>query len=144
VGLLRGLERDEAERFLGKATLIHASAEDHLVRQGELGATLFVLLSGVAEVVIDAAPDRAVALLGPGDTFGEMGFLTPTPRTANVIARTACEIVVLSAEFLHALLARDPAIAAKILLNLSRILARRLSDMNRQLAAQRAAKSPAA
>jgi CRP-like cAMP-binding protein len=132
LGVLRGLSRDEADEFLAQATLVKAAAGDRIVRQGEPGDTLFVLLSGIAEAVRDERPDAPLATLGAGDPFGEMGFLTETRRTASVIARTPCEAVVLSGDGLRGYLARQPAVAAKVLLNLSRVLAQRLADMNRR------------
>lgn len=128
VGLLHGLDKGEAERFLARATVVEAQPGDYIVRQGELGDTLFVVLSGACEVMRDETPDRALSFLGAGDPFGEIGFLTESLRTANVIARTPCEVVVLSAEFLRAFLNREPTVAAKVLLNLSRVLASRLSE----------------
>ena len=56
-----------------------------------------------------------------------MSFLTSKPRTANVIAKAPCEIIVLSGESLNRFIAKEPAVAAKVLLNLSRILAERLA-----------------
>lgn len=131
-GLLYGLERTEAEQFLAKATIIQAGPGDRIVRQGERGDAVFVLLSGIAEVMLDESPDHPVAVLGGGDTFGELSFLTSQPRTANVIAKTPCEMLVLSGEFLQRFIAKEPAIAAKVLLNLSRVLAERLSVTTRQ------------
>jgi CRP-like cAMP-binding protein len=64
------LERAEAEQFLAEATTVVAEAGDRIVRQGELGDTLFVLLSGVAEVITNDAPAMPVAVLGEGDCFG--------------------------------------------------------------------------
>ena len=136
LGILRGLSREEADRFLERATVVRANEGDALVRQGERGDTLFVLLSGGAEVVLDELPDRPIGWLGAGDSFGEMGFLTESERAASVVARGACEAVVLSGDFLRRLLDREPGIAAKILLNLSRELAGRLADMNRRFAAR--------
>jgi CRP-like cAMP-binding protein len=102
------------------------------VRQGERGDTLFVLLSGGAEVLHDGV---SVGWLGAGDHFGEMGFLVGSERTATVVARADCEAVVLSGGFLSGFLEKEPAIASRVLLNLSRELARRLSDMNRRVTA---------
>lgn len=126
-GLLHGLERAEAEGFLANATLVKAEAGDRIVRQGEPGDTVFVLLSGLAEVTLNESPGHPVAVLGAGDTFGEMSFLTSKPRTANVIAKAPCEMIVLSGESLNRFIAKEPAVAAKVLLNLSRILAERLA-----------------
>lgn len=129
VGLLHGLDRDEAERFLARATIVRAAPGDRIVRQGEPGETMFVILSGVAEAIRDESPDRVLRVLGPGDPFGEIGFLTTGIRSASVVARTPCEVVVVSGEAMRAFLAREPGIAAKVLLNLSRMLAERLSDL---------------
>jgi Cyclic nucleotide-binding domain/Acetyltransferase (GNAT) domain len=133
LGLLYGLDRAEADRFLAKATLIKAEPGDRIVRQGEPGDAMFVLLSGIVEVTLDEAPDRPAAVLGAGDTFGEMSIVTSKPRTANVIAKTACEMIVLSAESLKHVIEKEPAIATKMLLNLSRILAERVAVLTPQV-----------
>ena len=130
------MDRAEAHLFLAEATTIKAAPGDRIVRQGERGDTLFVLLSGVAEVTLDEAPDSPVAVLGAGDPFGEIGFLTAEARTANVVARAPCDVLVLSGDFLQRFIERQPAIAAKALLNLSRVLAMRLSLTTRRAMAK--------
>jgi CRP-like cAMP-binding protein len=127
VALLRDLTREEAERFLAQATIVKAQPGDIVVRQGDQDDTVYILLSGVADVVVDKNEMRPVAALGGGDIFGEIGFLTTARRTASVIARAPSEIVVLSAAFLKRFVKQEPAVAAKLLLNLSTILARRLA-----------------
>jgi len=131
IGLLHGLDRAEADRFLSRATLVRAAPGDRIVREGESGDTLFVILSGLADVTLDEAPDRPVGVLGAGDTFGEVGFLTAQPRIASVVARAPCELVVLSGDFLRRFIEHEPAAAAKVLLNLSRTLASRLAVTTR-------------
>ncbi|MBW2421769.1 MAG: cyclic nucleotide-binding domain-containing protein [Deltaproteobacteria bacterium] len=126
LGLLRGLDRGEADRFLERATLIRAEAGDRILRQNEAGDTTFVLVSGVAEVMQDG---RSIRLLGAGDPFGEIALLTGGRRSADVTARTDCEAVVLSSGMLTGIAERDPVVGAKILLNLTRILALRLTDL---------------
>jgi CRP-like cAMP-binding protein len=49
-----------------------------------------------------------------------------------VVARAPCELVVLSGDFLRRFIAREPAVAAKILLNLAQVLAARLAVSTRQ------------
>lgn len=132
VGLLHGLDRAEADRFLARATLVQAGAGDRIVREGEAGDAVFVILSGLAEVTLDEAPARPVAVLGAGDTFGEVSFLTAKPRIANVVATAPSQLIVLSGDFLHRFIEHEPATAAKILLNLSRLLAARLAVTTRQ------------
>lgn len=126
LGLLHGLDREEADRFLARATLVKAEAGDRILRQDEAGETAFVLVSGVAEVVKGGCSLR---LLGPGDPFGELALLRGGRRSADIVARTPCEAVVLSPGALTEFTERDPVLAAKVLLNLSRILAERLADL---------------
>ncbi len=125
LSVLRGLDREEAGQFLKESTILRARAGDRIVRQGERDNTLYALLSGIAEVSLEGE-NRPVAILGAGDTFGEMGFLTSEPRSANVTARADGDILVLSGSVLQRLVANHPTIAAKVLLNLSRILSGRL------------------
>jgi CRP-like cAMP-binding protein/N-acyl-L-homoserine lactone synthetase len=134
LGLLHGLDRAEADRFLAQATLVPARPGDRIVREGDPGDSLYVILSGLAEAVLEAEPGRPLNVLGAGDTFGEVGFLTAKPRTASVVARAPCELVVLSGDFLRRFIAREPAVAAKILLNLAQVLAARLAVSTRQAA----------
>jgi CRP-like cAMP-binding protein len=126
LGLLHGLDHDEAERFLAHASLVKIEPGNRILRQDEAGDTAFVLVSGVAEVLKDGRPLR---LLGPGDPFGEIALLTGGRRSADVVAQTVCEAVVLSNGILTDFVERDPSVAAKVLLNLSRVLAQRLTDL---------------
>lgn len=135
MSLLRGLDRAEAEKFLARATLIKLQPGDLIVRRGDRDNTLYVLLSGLAEVATADSFSPPVAMFGAGDTFGEIGYLTAVPRTANVVARRESEVLVLSGDFLERLIAGEPRIGAKILLNLSRELAGRLAVMTGRVVA---------
>jgi N-acyl-L-homoserine lactone synthetase len=128
VALFQGLSREAVERFLASATIVSASPGDRVVREGERDDTVYVLLKGLAEVLHAESGERPINALGAGDLFGEIGFLTATPRTASVVARTPCEVLVLSGRQLQKFLESDPVVAARILFNLSRILAGRLAQ----------------
>jgi len=127
IALLRGLDQDEAERFLAKATVVKLRPGNKIVREGERDRTIFALLSGVAEARPKGKAAPALAILGAGDTFGEIAFLTAEQRTADIVACTPGEALVLSSDFLEIFLRDEPAIAAKVLLNLARELAGRLA-----------------
>lgn len=127
MALLKGLNQDEAKRFLRRATVINLKAGDTIIRQGDRDNTLFVMLSGVAEVHTDGSNGPSIAVFAAGDTFGEIGFLTSVPRTANVIARTDSEVLVLSGSFIERLVKAEPSMGARVLNNLARELAGRLA-----------------
>lgn len=128
--IFAGLEEEETRVFLKYAVLIHAVSGDKIIRQGEKDSTLYILLKGIAEVIKDGNPDVPIHVIGEGDAFGEIGFLIDVNRTANVIACAPSEILVLSSEFLERFLRKSPTIAAKVLLNLSRMLAGNLAKCN--------------
>lgn len=62
------------------------NAGEMLIRQGSSDQSLFIILAGTVNIT-EGAGDTIFAVLGAGDIFGEMAFLTDTRRTANVIAR---------------------------------------------------------
>lgn len=86
--------------------------------------------SGIADVVLNDPSGPPIAVIGAGDTFGEIGFLTRAPRTASVVARSHCQVLVISTDFMERFIAKEPAVGAKLLLNLSRELASRLTVAN--------------
>jgi hypothetical protein len=126
MSLLQGLTREEAQRFLREATVVDLNPGDRIVRKGERDNALFMLLSGAAEVREDKRPDPPIVVLGAGDTFGAEGYLTTVPRTADVVAVTPGEAIVLSGEFMDRFIAREPAIGARVMHNLARQLASQL------------------
>jgi CRP-like cAMP-binding protein/GNAT superfamily N-acetyltransferase len=132
VSLLHGLTREQADSFLSQATLIELQENDHIIREGAIDETLYVLLRGLAEVRLPGRQGPPLAVIGEGDTFGEIGFLTAVPRTADVVAVKASQVLVLSSEFLSRFIASQADIGAQVLLNLSRELAGRLAVASRR------------
>ncbi|MCB1043548.1 MAG: cyclic nucleotide-binding domain-containing protein [Acidobacteria bacterium] len=131
LSLLHDLEPQEAERFLSEATIFPVKPGDSIIRRGDVDASVFVQLKGLAHVLGEGS--APLAIVGAGDTFGEIGFLTASPRTAHVMAQTPGEVLVLRAEFLNRFIKREPTIAAKILLNLAREMAARLALTTQEL-----------
>ena len=129
VSLLQGLNQTEAQRFLAEATLFPMKPGDLVIRKGDSDASVYVLLKGLAQVVQELN-GKPIATLGAGDTFGEMGFLTTSPRSAHVVAKTEGEVLVMTSDFMDRFIRQQPEIASKILLNLAKELAARLAMSN--------------
>ncbi len=87
-----------------------------IVRQGDDGDALFVVLSGSATVDRDGT---TVATLGPGDYFGELALLDPAPRAATVTATSDTELAVLGVRMFNVLLRELPPIGARLLADLA-------------------------
>ncbi|CAN8101615.1 unnamed protein product [Discula destructiva] len=106
---------DEFLAALGKhlRPQIHA-AHDIILTEGDNALAMYWLVRGV--VAVTSRDGEAVyAELKPGAFFGEIGVLMKMPRTATIIARTKCLLVVLKKEDLHAELPRFPDMEQAIL-----------------------------
>ena len=90
-----------------------------VVRQGDPGAHLYLLLAGQVVVERDG---QAVAHLGPGECFGELSILDPGPRSATVRATRATTCLRIAREDFQALLELSPSLAAGVM----QVLAKRL------------------
>jgi uncharacterized protein len=102
-----------------------------LVEQGAQGRSMYLILSGTAEVIRKKGnEERCLVCLGPGQIFGEIGYVRQIRRTANV--RAASPVAVLRFDYLK--LEQDlkffPFIIAKLNFNISCILGERLADAN--------------
>ena len=87
-----------------------------VVRQGEPGDALFVILSGSARVERDG---HEVSELQAGSYFGELALLDPATRAATVRAVTETEVAVLNVRMLRVLLREIPLLAAEMMAHLA-------------------------
>jgi CRP/FNR family cyclic AMP-dependent transcriptional regulator len=112
VELFAALGARERASVADRAVDVTFEAGRAIVRQGEIGTGLFVLVSGAARVVRDGV---VIARLGPGDFFGELSVLDREPRIASVIADEPTLCVALASWELDRLLEAQPALAVALL-----------------------------
>jgi len=103
---------------------------DRLIEQGTMGSSMYLVVTGKLEVVrrFDSG-ERLIATLGPGDVFGEIGFVRATRRTADVIARGPISVLRFDHDRLEKDLVFFPHIMAKLNFNISGILGQRLAEV---------------
>ena len=102
---------------------------EFLIRQGDPGDGLFVLVDGHVDILA-AGPDgtkHRIAGSVPGDILGEMALLTEEPRTADVVAATPVKSRFLSGKAFNVLVTEFPVIAQL----LTQLLAERLGNRGR-------------
>jgi CRP-like cAMP-binding protein len=109
---------------------------EYVIRQGEEGNEMYVLLEGRADVLVGAGEAKQrIAQLGRGDVCGEMGLVRHNLRGADVVAATPVEVLAVNERFLTRIQRRYPRIAARVFLNLTRILSDRLEQANQRFLA---------
>ncbi len=115
-------------RDLGKiakaADRINMVAGTTIITQGTAGKQAFVLLSGSATVKRNG---KKIATVQAGAIVGELSLLDRGSRTATVVCDTDCELLVVDARHLFAVIDEVPAMAHKLLAT----LATRIRDLDR-------------
>jgi predicted Ser/Thr protein kinase len=81
-----------------------------IIRQGQQGDSLFVIIDGDARVFLrdHSGTVRTIATLTRGSVAGEMSLITQEPATADVVATTSVRVLVLSASDFDGLAAKNP------------------------------------
>lgn len=128
IGLFGALSDDILAHLASTLAPLTPSTGELVFREGEEAREMYVVVSGEMEVVKRSkhGVDARVALLGPGDWFGEMSILDVQPRSATVRALAPARLLRITAAELDALYRHDLKAYALIVLNLARELSRRL------------------
>ena len=121
-GLLALLDESERAALERRARRTRFDAGTPLLRQGEQGDRVVVLLEGRAKISYVTREGRELVLrfCGPGELVGELAVIDGGPRLSSVLALEPVEALVLAAVDFRALLQSEPAIAWKLLGTLSR------------------------
>jgi CRP-like cAMP-binding protein len=130
VEMLHNLTPSEVQAIIPLLKPLTVEPGVTLCHEGDPGDAMFIIVSGEAEIY---KGPQLMALLGPGEMFGEMALLTGEERSASVIARTTMELFELEKTDFDGMLTRSPHLAS----GLSRILARRLRETTQTRAALR-------
>ena len=121
--MLESFSEDTVRKLSDKGFLMKVPAGHLLTEKGLTQREIFVILDGAFEV---HDGDRRIAVLGPGEVIGEVGFFgTSGRRMASVTAASDGQVLVLRRRFVDELMKSDPACAAEILFGLARVLADR-------------------
>ena len=124
--LMQRLERREFE------------AGEFLFREGDAGDTLYVLARGSISIklpVKGAGDSKRLVTLSPGVMFGEMVLLESRPRSADAVADEFAVVYGLKRAALEALRIEHPALAGKLMYNVTRLLIDRLRTTTEELRA---------
>ena len=116
------LDDDHLNVLVTRAAMERFGRGETIISQGGNGDSMFVLVRGDANVMVNRedGPARVAGLRG-GDCFGEMSLLTGERRSATVIAQSDCEVMEVEKAILGDLLKDSPDLLQK----LSELLAKR-------------------
>jgi CRP-like cAMP-binding protein len=137
---LRGFERfdpysnEELALMITFCDLVTAAKGDLIIKKADLSDSMFLVLSGQVRARLRVGDhDTSLGTMEPGELFGEVAMLSQTPRSADVVAEDLTRLLRLTSERFQEMMAEHSVLAAKMLFNMSRLLAARISQRNNQL-----------
>ena len=114
------------ELFTHNPTIIRVPAGAAPFSENDDGHMMYVLATGRAEVIVN---NRVVESLEHGSIVGEMGLVSPGPRSASVVALSDCEFVEVDEKRFQFLVQQTPFFATQVM----RVMAERLRKVNQMV-----------
>lgn len=104
---------------------------DKVIKAGDTSNDIGILLAGSADIYVPhSKKDIFIATLRKGDLFGEMVLINETKRTADIIARENCEVLIIGYDNFYSFYQKKPKIFAIMVLNITRLITKRLKLAN--------------
>jgi CRP-like cAMP-binding protein len=129
--LLGKLSPDEIDTLLHYARVERYPAGEEIYAKGSLGQSMMAVLRGTAKMTSVSSEGKEIVLniMQPGEIFGEIALLDGGERSADAVAMTDCEILVLHRRDFMPILEKR----ADICMMLLRILCQRLRQTSEQV-----------
>lgn len=87
-----------------------------IVRQGEKGNLMYIILKGEVEVIREVDGEQVIlSVLKKGDTFGEMALFSGQPRTATIRSKGETRILTVDKRLFMTRVHEDPSFAYQLL-----------------------------
>lgn len=133
--LIEDLTVEEADTLGTLMPRLHARAGQTLIREGEVGDWMLLVLSGTVDVykTSESGGMSRLAVIMQGTAVGEMSMLDAAPRNATCVAIENVEAGVLTRTMIAHLIQDHPVIGAKLLVKLTQLLAQRLRNTSSRL-----------
>jgi CRP-like cAMP-binding protein len=130
--LCRGLTPEQAEQIVSATVPVSVDPGTVVLREGDRGQGLLVLLEGSVEVAkrYAGADDVVLCTVEAPTVVGEMSLITERPHSATVRARTRCDFQLLTRSQFDRLLKSESLAAYKVVATLADVIAGRLTLMD--------------
>ena len=131
VPLFAGFADEQLRTLSGVVTRRSVPRGAVVIVEGDPTDSLYIVISGRMRVLMSDADGKEVilAILGPGEFFGEMGLIDDNPRSATVVAVEPCELIVINKRDFKKCLEENFEMAMTVM----RGLVRRLREADRKI-----------
>lgn len=132
VRLFDGMATEGLDQIAAITTQRQLGSGNYVFREGDTGDKLYIVLQGKVRIsrTVPGMGEEALAVLGPGEAFGEMSLIDDFPRSADALVHESCQLAEISRESLEELLFLNKDLAFEILWNFVKMLSSRLRETN--------------
>ncbi len=117
------VEERSLGELVGAGTMVEPAVGSDIVRQGEVGQRLWILIEGDLEILVDGEPVNRV--LRPGEPLGQISAVSVVPATATVRVAVPSRCLAIPAPSLHRLFGLCPDLAEALLRSMAKYLGSR-------------------
>ena len=130
--LFSGLSADERAAIAARARIRTFNAGETIFAMGAPGDQLIALLSGMIRISIPSSEGKELllAIIRPGEVFGELAVLDGKERSADAIAEKACIVAILNRHDILSFFERNPSRWLEVI----KLLCERLRQTDRAFA----------
>lgn len=121
---------EEIDSIVQDCSVLSLEKGDYIFKEGEEGNEIYLILTGGAYV---QKGDVKLVELKKGDLFGEMVLLDERTRTADIVSSNFTDVLVLSYDVIFGIFKRNPKIFSLLMLNLCRLMAKRLKGSSEEI-----------
>ena len=135
IDLFNGLPQGHLRRVVDIGVEEQYRVGATIFSEGEPGDKFYLIVEGAVRIsrIVPGMGEEALAVLGPGEVFGEMALLDESPRSAGAIAHEKCRLLVITKDAFDDLLFLHKDLAYEVLWSCVRMLASRLRETNDKL-----------
>lgn len=133
VSIFNSIAPEDIKKIIGSGKLLRFSAGQAIIEVGQITSEMFIVVDGEIKISFTNS-DSLSFKIGPGQAFGEISMLSKTSRSANCVASTDAQLVIISRQNLIRLMKLEPEIATQLLFNLSSSLSLKLRRTNEFIA----------
>jgi len=133
IKILADLDEEQLNYFLEFMEVLHCKQFSEVVKQGDHGDAMFLVLEGEvrARIIVDGK-ESTLATLSTGEFFGEISILDHGPRSTDIVANTDSILLKISSESMEKLMREAPSLGLLFLYALSKTLVGRMRNLTKR------------
>lgn len=123
--------KEELEPLSSKLRIKNYAKNTIILTEGDESTSVYFILEGSVRAYIENEQGKEVTLnqIDEGETFGELALFCNTPRTASVLAKSKCKVLIINKNDFIDFYSTNPKAAQKIVLTMATTIKKLTKDL---------------